>query len=133
MIHFSINNLQIRSSYSSTVQLHSIDYYHRLQKEQLTQLRWEHLCSVIESKNAGITIRGYTDWQAIMDGSLLSLSWDWLHHFEYEIQSDFGAGLRTNIHCVDDRGYDLSLSNSEALLSEVIERLNWHQFVVSLH
>ena len=101
--------------------------------DKLPSLSWEHLFSVGNSADSFLAKKGYTDWQARMDGKLLSLSWDWLHRFDCGVIYDFTGGLRTNILCLDDRGYDLSVTSSEALLSEVIERLDWQHFVVSLH
>ncbi len=101
--------------------------------DKLPSLSWEHLFSVGNSADTFLTKKGYTDWQAITDGKLLSLSWDWLHHFESGVCFDFTGGLRTNVLCLDERGYDLSIATSEALLSEVIEGLDWHHFVMRSH
>ena len=88
---------------------------------------------MMESAGPCLTKKGFTDWQAVMDGRLLSLSWDWYQSFDCEVSSDLAGGLRTNILCVDDRGYDLSIASSETLLATVIEGLDWHHFVIAQH
>jgi hypothetical protein len=118
---------------SEASQLYSIDCYQRIRMRNLSNLRWEHVCSVVESADFLQPRKGYTDWQATVDGRLLSMSWDWVYLLDCEVISDMSAGLRTNILCVDDRGYDLSVATSEALLSKVIEGLDWHLYVMGLH
>ncbi|MFM6993129.1 MAG: DUF4902 domain-containing protein [Rhodoferax sp.] len=128
-----VNKLSLQLSLSQTLQLHSIDCYQRIGVEALPHLPWEHRCSVVDSADALMTKKGYTDWQATLEGRLFSLSWDWMHRFDCQVSYDCSNGLRTNILCVDGRGYDLSVATSEAMLSRVIEKLNWHQFVTVLH
>ena len=122
-----------RKPFPLASQLYSIDCYQRLQIKTLTNLTWEHLCSVVDSADFLQAKKGYTDWQATTDGRLLSLSWDWVQEFDCGVIFNSDGGLRTNILCVDDQGYDLSIASSEALLSKIIERLEWHHFVIGLH
>ena len=122
-----------RKPFPLASQLYSIDCYQRLQIKTLTNLTWEHLCSVVDSADFLQAKKGYTDWQATVDGRLLSMSWDWVYRFDRELIFDLSCGLRTNILCVDDRGYDLSVATSEALLSKLIEGLDWHLYVMGLH
>lgn len=133
MTIFSPSRLPIQTPSPSATQLYSIDCYQRIQKKALANLRWEHLCTAAESSNNYNAIKGYTEWQTVLDGALLSLSWDWLHGFDRNVIPDFRVGLRTNILCIDDRGYDLPIESSEALLEAAIERLDWHHFVTGLH
>lgn len=130
LTHMNYSNL---STLPSAVRLYSIDCYQRLRLAKVINLEWIHLCSVADSGNAHQTKTGFTEWQAIMDGNVISLSWDWRHHSNYEVSPDFSGGVRTNILCLDERGYDLSVASSEALLSKVIERLDWQHFVMCLH
>lgn len=133
MLGLSHMNYPNLSKSPSAVQLYSIDCYQRIRIDKLQKLTWVHRFSAADNSVACQTKTGFTDWQAIMDGSVFSLSWDWLHRVDCDVRSDFSGGLRTNILCLDDRGYDLSVATSEALLSEVIERLDWQHVVMSLH
>jgi len=121
------------TSLPSASQIYCTDWYLRIRNEKLSKLTWKHLYSVVDSEEPSTAKKGYTDWQATSDGRLLSLSWDWVQEFDCGVIFNSDGGLRTNILCVDDQGYDLSIASSEALLSKIIERLEWHHFVIGLH
>jgi Domain of unknown function (DUF4902) len=110
-----------------------MDYYQRISAKRLAQLSWMHLDSYIEGGELRQFRRGSTEWQALSNGAVLSLSWDWRQCDDGAIRADVGMGLCTNIVLLDEKGYDALPGQTEAVFWEMIQGLRWTAFIASLH
>lgn len=118
---------------STVPQMHSQDYLLRLSGEELEALALSHLYTVDEPAvlaDAGIKqapgLRGgYTEWQATVEGRVVSLAWDWIQLADGALHAMAAVPPRTNIRLLDSKGYDSAPESESNALWARIAQIEW--------
>ena len=126
----------IPSSYAMSLpQLYSSDYYLRLAARELADLGLQHSVSVqdtavlVDVHRLGLAGRraGFTEWESLYQGSLLSLGWDWAELEQGDLRAITLVAPRTNIKLIDIKGYDMADECATACLWAFIATLSWQR------
>jgi Domain of unknown function (DUF4902) len=119
-------------------QLHSHDYYVRVQRAGLSGIVFEHLYTAPDTlvlddaaRELGWGCRnaGATEWHGRLGKAAVSISWDWAEFDDGEIRVFKAAAPRTNLRVVDSKGYDVVGAEAVAAFWGCIEALAWHPHV----
>lgn len=116
-------------------QMHSLDCRVRLKSDPLVSITFEHLFTIQDLSiltDSALACRspisaGLTEWQARVDGRLVSLGWDWVRLQDGCLLIDDTVPPRTNLLLVDARGYDSPTHDLTAVLWQLIRSLDWQR------
>jgi hypothetical protein len=122
----------------SLPQLHSHDYYVRVQRVGLSRIVFEHLYTVQDAlvlDDAAHDLgwrccnAGTTEWHSWLGMAAVSISWDWAQFDDGEIRVSKAVPPRTNLRVVDPKGYDVVSAEAVADFWDCIETLPWQSHV----
>ena len=110
-------------------QQYSPDGFFRLSAFVLYRTKFSHLYSEPFSfgreASGSPSFRGITEWSCALGCNLLSLSWDWRRVDDGAILFDVASSIRTNVMLTCEKGYDLGVEQTEALLTDFIATIPW--------
>jgi hypothetical protein len=112
-------------------QMHSSDYYLRINRGQLERIVFEHLYTVqdrllpINMPADARLLGGITEWQGAFQNYAVSLAWDWGRRSDGGVEVMQAILPRTNVKLIDSRGYDLMDAEAATPLWALISALPW--------
>jgi hypothetical protein len=135
---YSAPSFYALSALSSPMQ--SRDFLCRLHLKDMLALDWQHQDTWLErdvqndmARNCQLPIAmkaGITEWQALYQGRQMSLGWDWFLGIDGQVYAYQAVPPRSNMHSLDDTGYDHDAASLERSLWAIIAALPWQAEVV---
>jgi hypothetical protein len=117
-----------RSQAAAPFQMHSHDYLLRVSPRELDAIVFAHLCTVQDPsvlqdtawEHRGPLRAGYTEWHGTMNGTAISLAWDWVELSDGALHPVTAVAPRSNLRLLDGKGYDLApAAECEALWARI--------------
>lgn len=119
-------------------QAYSHDLKIRLPLERLRHLALRHRASELDASVLDGTLTdsaalraGWTEWDAVIDGRVASLAWDWVELSDGHIRLCTNTLPRTNLQLIDAKGYDLSMDHADSLMRDWLGTLGWWREVAA--
>lgn len=119
--------------------MNSADYRIRVKTSTLTELLWQHSLSYVDDevlRHCNIPalamsqcLAGGTEWISVFENKLISLGWDWIRSHDGSFSLVIANAPRSNLCLIDEKGYDMSPTETDERLTGFLSTFNWQECV----